>query len=56
MKATLLADIAFRKTIINQVDSLAEFVLPHAEIVRLYISMQVLPVVDELHEPEYFNT
>ena len=53
MQASLIIYEALAKAIVNHVHVLAELVLPHAEVVRLYISMQVLAVVDKLQQLEH---
>ena len=56
VQSSLIVYVTLAQPVVNNVNFIGELVLPHAKICRLDVSMQVLAIVDELHDSNDFNT
>ena len=50
MQASLFFDVARTQTVVNNVDFVGVLVLAHAEVSWLYVTMNVLSIVNEAED------
>ena len=47
MQATVMFDISLTQPVVDNVKPVSKLILPHAEVARLDISVDILSIVDE---------